>query len=156
MVEKHVAPVSLADIAPPDVANKIIELERVGKALKVYGLSGRDIARLITRFPQFRKMAQQKTAPGEEQLMEVGVDLAPAIIAMGLKSYDDETEKLVGENLTEEEQALLINGIMELTNPPVVKGKPFPLAKVRSSKNRNRRGRADVDTSGRDQAGTSP
>lgn len=141
---------SLLDIAPPDVAFEEVPIDRVGKTLRVWGLSGRDIAKLIKRFPQFRRLAQQKDAPDGEQLMEVGVDLAPAIIALGLHSPDKETEELVLTNLTEDEQADLINAIMRLTNPDGDK-KKLPFTKARTG-----RRRGGVAGSGREAAGTSP
>lgn len=138
--------VSLVDIAPPEVASKEVPIDRVGKVLTVVGLSALDIARLIKRFPKFRISASGREL-SDDETMELGMDAGPAIIAMGLRSYDEETEKLVLSNLTLEEQQALLAAIMSLTNPEVPKrGAPFRGARAGG------RGAA----SGRVQAGTSP
>lgn len=136
---------SLLDIAPPDVATKEVPLPRVGKSLILRGLDARDIATLMRRFPQFR-LASVGRQVSEEELMDVGMDATPVIIAMGLGSSDPETEKLVLERLTIDEQASALSAVMSLTNPDTPKA-DAPFKKAR---------RARGGASGRVPAGTSP
>lgn len=138
---------SILDIAPPEVACKDVHIARVDKTLTVVGLSALNIAKLIKRFPKFRLAAANKHV-SDDDMMEIGLDATPAIIAMGLQSYDQETEEMVMRNLTVEEQAELLEAVVSLTNPDAPrKNGPFQKARV---------GRRGATTSGRVQAGTSP
>lgn len=137
---------SLLDIAPPEIATANVAIKRGDtiQILTVKGLSSLDLARLMKRFPEFRKLA----APGaasDGELAEMGMETVPVVIAMGLGTPDEDTERLVGERLSIEEQAELVTAIMELTNPPRAGG---PLAKADESKS--------AEESGKDQAGNSP
>lgn len=136
---------SLLDIAPPDVATTEVPLPRVGKTLVLRGLDARDIATLMRRFPAFR-LASVGRQVTEEELMDVGMDATPVIIAMGLGASDPETERLVLERLTIDEQAAALSAIMKLTNPDA----PAPDAPFKGAR------RARGGASGRAQAGTSP
>lgn len=138
---------SILDIAPPEIASKEVAIERVGKTLTVVGLDATSITKLIKRFPKFRMSATGRKLTDEDEL-DLGMEATPAIIAMGLRSYDEETEKLVQQNLTLEEQALLLDAILSLTNPDAPR-KDGPFAKARAAQ------RGGV-VSGRAQAGTSP
>lgn len=136
---------SLLDIAPPDVATKEVPLPRVGKTLVLRGLDARDIATLMRRFPSFRLAAAGRQV-SDDELMEVGMDATPVIIAMGLGSSDPDTERLVLERLTIDEQAAALTAVMSLTNPDA----PRPDAPFRGAR------RARGGASGRVQDGTSP
>jgi len=136
---------SLLDIAPPEVATKEVELPRVGKTLLLRGLDARDIATLMRRFPKFR-LASVGREVSDEDMMDLGMDATPVIIAMGLGSSDPETEKLVLERLTVDEQAAALTAVMSLTNPDAPRADgPFKEAR-----------RARGGASGRVQDGTSP
>jgi hypothetical protein len=139
---------SLLDIAPPEVACKNIPIVRGDRTdiLTVYGLTALDIAKLIRRFPKFRLAAAGKDL-SEDDLLDMGLDVSPVIISMGLRSYEEDTVNLVTERLTVDEQSVMIEAIMSLTNPEAPKkGGPFKRA---------RGGRRDA-TSGREAAGISP
>jgi hypothetical protein len=139
---------SLLDIAPPEVACKNIPIVRGERTdiLTVYGLTALDIAKLIKRFPKFRLAAAGKDL-SEDDLMDMGLDVSPVIIAMGLRSYEDDTVKLVTERLSIDEQQVMIQAIITLTNPEAPKkGGPFKRA----------RGGRRAAASGTEAVGTSP
>lgn len=150
---------SLLDIAPPEVVCKNIPIVRGDKTdiLTVYPLSALDIAKLIKRFPKFRLAAGGKKLTDDE-LMDMGLDVSPAIITMGLRDYEEDaqkreeptsSEKLVAERLSLDEQQVMIEAIMGLTNPEAPrKGGPFKQARGR--------GNSAAAATGMAQDGTSP
>jgi hypothetical protein len=109
----------LADIAPPEFTAETVVIR--GTELKVRGISMRRLALLMARFPN---LARQYSTGGLidqaamilDGSMVDSIDLVAATIAAGLGSPDPETEELVRERLSEDEQFMVYGIVMKLTN----------------------------------------
>lgn len=108
----------LLDIAPPEIITKRFEIR--GGAIEVRGLKNREWAILQRRFPDLQKLME---LPEEERMgmnqENVGLSadgIVTAIIAAGLGFCgNSETEELINDRLTEDEQVEIFGAIMELT-----------------------------------------
>lgn len=131
-------PISLLDIAPPEVATEEIDIR--GTKLVLRGITNLEMAALYRRFPIFAKQvagdARHKallalpmlTTLQEAELARLAVspedDLActiemrPALIAAGLGGLGNkEVEMAVSERLSNEEQLAVLAVVTRLTNP---------------------------------------
>lgn len=109
---------SLLDIAPPELTAEEVDIR--GTKLSVKGLPAAEWARLYARFPEIRAILRGQT----EGVSDIAVFAAQAaLIAAGLgKPGDAETEHLVMERLSREENRLLAQTVARLSQPGHVYG----------------------------------
>src|SRR6266550_2998561 len=110
----------LLDIAPQNVTVDIF-----GRSIEVQGLTLRDIAALLRRFPELRALF----GGGEEAMDRVGAalpDLVAAVIAGGMGHLGDEGHEQAAARLPADAQSQLFGAILKLTMPqgigPFVEG----------------------------------
>lgn len=108
-------------IAPRKIATESLTVHD-GTAIELRGLSVRDIAMLIRRFPAFATALRDSQMNGNPEELAVYlanedlIDMLPAIVAAGLdEAGDARTETLVSERLEIEDQKAALDIIMNLT-----------------------------------------
>jgi hypothetical protein len=131
-------PVSLLDIAPPEVTKEEVDIR--GTKLVLRGITNIEMAVLLKRFPllakqiagearrndllaiptltagQAAELARLTIEPEEELFL--GIETAPALIVAGLGEIGNaEFEAGVNERLSQEEQIALLAVVMRLTVP---------------------------------------
>lgn len=106
-------PLSLLDIAPPEIAGKDVEIRGVKLALR--GVAAIDWARLYARFPELRDLvAGQDASLTRLRLLAAQC----ALIAAGTGHLGNaDVERAAMLNLTADEQAVLVEDIIRLSNP---------------------------------------
>lgn len=134
-------PVSLLDIAPPEVTTEEIDIR--GKKLALRGITNLELAVLLKRFPllakqiagearrkallaietltanQAAELARLTIEPEDELLL--GIETAPAWIAAGLGEIgNEEIEAGVPARLSQEEQLACLAVVLRLTAPKKV------------------------------------
>jgi hypothetical protein len=104
---------SLVDIAPPELTAEEIDIR--GTKLKVQGISGEGWMTLYARHPVMRALVAGRT----EGLSAADTFASQAaLIAAGLGQLGDEnTERLVMDRLTTEEQRQVVETIVRLSMP---------------------------------------
>jgi hypothetical protein len=120
---------SLLDIAPPEIAGKEVDIR--GTKLPIAGIAAIDWAKLYARFPELRAVVSGRETPGEDNARNVQMMLAQcALIAAGTGHPGDaEVERAAMVQITREEQAMLAEEIIRLSNPgdvfsPLLDGPP--------------------------------
>lgn len=109
--------VSIQDIAPPELATELVLLPRVNAEIEVRGITSKDLLALGKRYPMLIKQVTGAAIAVEERFV-TNLEVVPALVAAGLgKVGDKDVEKLVQQNLTDEERMMLLQAIMRLTNP---------------------------------------
>lgn len=108
----------LLDIAPPEIVTKRFEIR--GGAIEVRGVKNREWAILQRRFPELNKLMEtseeERAGLREENLALNAGGIVAAIIAAGLGFCGDvDTEELIEDKLTEDEQIEIFGAVMELT-----------------------------------------
>jgi hypothetical protein len=143
-------PVSLLDIAPPEVVAEEVDIR--GTKLRVRGITNLEMATIYKRFPVFAKMvagdarrlellailtltpgqaaelARLTVAPEDE--LSCNIEIAPAMIAAGLDELgSEEIEAGISQRLSKEEQRTVLAVVMRLTRAPD-QAAPAPAAEL--------------------------
>lgn len=118
---------SLLDIAPPEIGAKEVEIR--GTKLMVRGIPAIDWAHLYARFPEMRQAVSGRG--GGENADRPRLILAQcALIAAGTGHIGNpDIERAAMMNITVEEQTMLVEEIVRLSNPgdvfsPLLDGEP--------------------------------
>ena len=106
---------SLLDIAPPEIAGKTVEIR--GVVLTLRGIAAIDWAQLYARFPELRAIvAGRGDVEGADRTRMMQAQCA--LIAAGTgHAGSPAVEKAAMTNINSEEQTMLIQEIIALSNP---------------------------------------
>lgn len=125
----------LLDLAP---ASEFVTVR--GIQIETPGVSAKGLARLLSRFPDFRALvtgAQFET----DKLLELGGDTVAAIIAAGIGHPGEAKYEKAAEALTLGEQADLLDAIKRVTMPQGIGPFVAKLSKLADITNENESGK---------------